>query len=343
MCYPSFLSSLLSPLFLLLVLNSSAHAQSAPLKNDTVGVKKYIYTESMPVFPGGKPGESFQVASQRFIRFLTDSLRFPAKAIRDGVQGKVFFSFNVNAQGRTTDIKLVKGLRADVDAAVLQNAHRLDRIQWIPGTQNQRPVSVAYTVPINFNVQTGGRETLAGDSLDRGPYQKLALPLMEWNSDRQQIPTGKGLIYGSCIQRLGGNSSLGMGEYVRIVNLNTRKSFRILVKPAMKSRRENAFCYALPAGRYALFIYEFPDAKWGPYRLHMENIRKSTAAEEAAGLRATRYQFVVEAGKLHYVGTWNLANENEPSFLDEKTLLDARIQASYESLKLSEARLTLPR
>ncbi|MBF9237849.1 energy transducer TonB [Hymenobacter sp. BT683] len=297
----------------------------------------------MPIFPGGKPGESFQEASQRFIHFLTDSLTFPPKAIRDGVQGKVLFSFKVNAQGRTSDIKLVQGLRADVDAAVLQNAHRMDRIQWVPGMQNHKPVSVAYTVPISFNVHTNGRETLAGDSLDRGPYQKLVLPLMEWNSDRRQIPAGKGLIYGSCIQRLGGNSSLGLGEYVRLVNVSTGKAFRIMVKPAMKSRRENAFCYALPAGRYALFIYEFPDAKWGPYQLHLENIRKSTPAQDASSLQATRFQFVVEAGKLHYVGTWNLANENQPVFLDEKTILDTRIQASYESVKFGEAKLAVPR
>jgi TonB family protein len=297
----------------------------------------------MPVFPGGKPGESFQTASQRLIRFITDSLRFPPKAVRDGVQGKVFLSFNVNAQGRTTDIKVVKGLRADVDAAVLQNAHRMDRIQWVPGTQNGKPVSVAYTMPISFNVESTGQQMLTGDSLDRGPYQKLVLPLMGWNSDRREIPAGKGLIYGSCLQRLGGSSSLGTGEYVRLVNLTTQKSFRILVKPATMSRRENVFCYALPAGRYALFIYEFPDAKWGPYQLHFETIRKPTPDQDGADLQATRYQFVVEAGRLHYVGTWNLSNENEPSFLNEKTLLDARIQASYESLKLEEARVAIPR
>jgi TonB family protein len=296
----------------------------------------------MPVFPGGKPGESFQTASKRLINFITDSLRFPAKAVQDGVRGRVLFSFNVNAQGRTTDIKLVKGLRADVDAAVLQNAHRLDRIQWVPGMQNNQPVSVAYTMPISFNVIDSGQGKPLGDSLDRGPYHKSSLSLKEWNGDQQQIPVGKGAIYGRCLQRLGA-SSLGVSGYVRFVNLTTQKSFRISLKSAPKPGKENAFCYVLPAGRYALFMYEFPDERLGPEGLHIENIRKSNPVEGAANLQVTRYQFVVEAGKLHYVGTWNLTKENEPFFLDDKVNTDALMQVSNVALTVQEAHLAVPR
>ena len=37
-------------------------------------------------------------------------------------------------------------------AQALRNAHRLDAIQWEPGTQNGRPVTVSFTVPISVNI-----------------------------------------------------------------------------------------------------------------------------------------------------------------------------------------------
>jgi hypothetical protein len=121
---------------------------------------------------------------------------------------------------------------------------------------------------------------------------------------------------------------------------------RLIVKPFAKSRLENAFCYALPAGRYALYQHEYPDATWGAYRQHLEELRKPAAgllAPSATDLRATRYLFTVEAGQVHYVGTWNLANEHEPIFLDEKSALDALLQPENQPLYFEKARVAIPR
>ena len=67
-----------------------------------------------------------------------------------------------------------------------------------------------------------------------------------------------------------------------------------------------------------------------------------TLRQPAPGLGATRYQFVVQAGQLHYVGTWNFANENEPIFLNEKSLLDPVLQAEYPAASLAGAQVALP-
>lgn len=309
---------------------------------DSAKPKVYTYVERLPVFPAREAADSTRNTFQRLKRFLEQDKMFPAKALRDGVQGQVKFSFAVDAQGHTTDIKLVQGLRADVDSAVLRNARRLEAVQWRPGTQNGRPVRVAYTVPLTFSVGNVSRNGGPLDSLDVGPYQKLVLPLGSWSGRLARLPSGKGLIYGSCLQRLGTNG-LGMGQYVRLVNLTTRKAVRLNVKPAFKTRLENAFCYALLAGRYALFIYEYPDPVLGAFNLHFESLRKPASRQPTAGLGATRYLFTVAAGQLHYVGTWNLANECEPIFLDEKALLDASLQPELPELPLETARVAIPR
>ena len=326
----------------LLLLTLPSRAQTAPAA-DSIQPKTYTYIEKMPVFPVLAPGDSAVPSNQRFMRFLNADVHFPPRALRDRISGRVFFSFAVNAQGRVQDIKLMKGLRDDVDAEVLRNAHRLDVIQWEPGTQNGRPVTVSFTVPISFNINGKRSDQPLGDSLDTGPYQRqMAFPLSSWDSKRFQAPKGKGMIYGSCLQRLGGTSSFGSGEYVRLVNLTTHKSVSFSVKPPMKSRRENAFFYALPAGRYALHLYVYPDKIWGGLHMYFENLRKPVAPSSTEPLRHTRYQFTVANGKVHYVGTWNLANENQPEFLDEKYQLDPAIQAYFPQFNFKEAVMSLP-
>jgi len=272
----------------------------------------------MPVFPGGP---------DRLLTFLTDSLRYPPLALRDQVQGKVYVSFTVDPTGSVTDVFVKQGLRADVDAEALRNTQRLIPIRWQPGTQNGRPVPVVYTVPLNFFI-TNPR-MLAVDSLDLAPGPTIVLPTSGWSASRGTLPPDKGLIYGSCVQRLGFSSG-GMGQYVRLRNLDTDKVFRILVKPLMRSRGENEFCVALPVGRYALQQYE--------YSYGIESLRKASRG----ALTDTRYTFVVQPGKLQYVGTWNFSASQQPRFTDEKATLDAQLSGNYSKLSFADAIRALP-
>jgi len=306
-------------------------AQTAP----TVADKPYTYTERMPIFPGGDSTDT-RASFGRFKRFLEDSLRLPPLALRDHVQGQVFLSFTVAFDGRTTGLKVAKGLRPDVDSAVLRHARRLQRVRWQPGTQQGKPVPVAFTVPVSFNLPAGWGA--ATDSLDLPRFNNLRLPSAGWNLHHPRLPAGKGVIYGTCLQRLG-LASGGLGQYVRLVNLTTNEVFRLNVKPIMRSRRENVFSYALPAGRYALSQYEYSTSS---FNIHVERLRKPGRAGSPA-VAASRYVFVVAAGQLHYVGTWNLANENEPIFMDEKAELDAALQPDFPEADFGAARVALPR
>lgn len=177
------------------------------------------------------------------------------------------------------------------------------------------------------------------DSLDENPGATFVLPLPSWGGSHQQLPTDKGVIYGSCLQRLGGLRSGGLGQYVRVVNLDTRKNFRLSVKPIVRTRRENSFCYALPPGRYALHSYEFSDSKWYGAQMFLESIRKHRNSRTLAN---TRYLFEVRPGQLHYVGTWDLSQEFDPRFLDEKATIDSEFRESHPHLPLDGAQTVLP-
>lgn len=302
---------------------------SRPAAADSTRPRHYTYTERMPIFPGGDSTDA-RASFGRFKHFLEDSLQLPPLALRDQVSGRVFLSFAVTAEGRTTDLHIAQGLRADVDAAVLRHAQRLRRVRWRPGTQNGRPVRVAFTVPLSFNLPPG--RVAAPDSLDLPRFRKLRLPLSEWSLGHAGIPAGKGIIYGTCLQRLGFSSG-GLPQYVQVVNLTTGQVFRLGVKPALRSRRENRFCYALPAGRYALREYEFGQ---------FERLARPVAGPGPT-VAATRYVFTLAAGQLHYVGTWNLANVHEPLFTDEKTALDAALQTDFPAINFGAAQVAIPR
>ncbi|SDX96961.1 hypothetical protein [Hymenobacter psychrophilus] len=172
------------------------------------------------------------------------------------------------------------------------------------------------------------------DSLDEHPGPLIVLPSASWGSSHKELPSDKGILYGSCVQRLGFSSG-GIGQYVRIVNLDTRQYFRLNVKPIVRSRRENPFCYALPPGRYALINYEFA----GGLQLGTESIRKHRNSQT---LKRTRYLFTVLPGQLHYVGTWDFSQEFDPRFLDEKFTLDLVFQQKHPYLPLNQAIIVLP-
>ena len=110
---------------------------------DEMNDKPFTVVEQMPQLPGGGGTEAIVAAIQK-------AARYPAQAMANGVEGRVFASFVVNAQGEVTALKIVKGLGSGLDEETLRAIGKLPR--FIPGRQNGRAVSVQYTVPISFRM-----------------------------------------------------------------------------------------------------------------------------------------------------------------------------------------------
>ncbi len=104
----------------------------------------YTYVEQMPELPGGGGVAAIVNAIQK-------AVRYPGRAISNGIEGKLYASFVVNAQGEVVDVKIVKGLGYGLDEESIRAIKTLPR--FIPGKQNGREVSVQYTVPITYKIQ----------------------------------------------------------------------------------------------------------------------------------------------------------------------------------------------
>ena len=111
---------------------------------DVVENKVYTYVEQMPELPGGGGNTAIVVAIQK-------ATKYPSLALRNQVEGRIFVSFTVNAQGDVSDVKVVKGLGSGLDEETIRAVKTLPKFR--PGKQNGRAVSVSFTVPITFKIQ----------------------------------------------------------------------------------------------------------------------------------------------------------------------------------------------
>lgn len=129
---------------------AAAVKQSGKPQIQTLAKKNIADDETSPVFVAVEQVPQFPGGIEAFYRYLSKNIRYPA-AMRDaGVQGKVIVSFVVERDGSLTDLRVTRGVAADIDMEALRVIRESPK--WTPGIQNGRPVRVAYSVPIAFNL-----------------------------------------------------------------------------------------------------------------------------------------------------------------------------------------------
>jgi len=116
--------------------------QELPEDNTDKVEEVFFVVEDMPKFPGG------DLALKRWI---ANHVKYPAVARENDIQGKVFVRFVVTSSGKVDKVQIVRGVDPLLDAESIRVVKALPR--WKPGYQRNKPVSVWYTVPINFKLQ----------------------------------------------------------------------------------------------------------------------------------------------------------------------------------------------
>ena len=101
--------------------------------------KVYHVVDVMPLFPGGE---------SELLKFISRNYRFPKSAAKDQVKGKILIQFVINESGDVEDVKIIRGLREDVDSAAIDLINSMPK--WKPGLVGNRPVKVTYNLPINL-------------------------------------------------------------------------------------------------------------------------------------------------------------------------------------------------
>lgn len=110
-------------------------------EEDEAEAEVFLIVETMPEFPGG------DIALRKHI---AQSVQYPEIAKENGIMGKVFVQFVVNKKGEVEQVKVVRGVDPALDKEAIRVIQSLPK--WKPGEQRGKPVKVAYTVPINFQL-----------------------------------------------------------------------------------------------------------------------------------------------------------------------------------------------
>lgn len=108
----------------------------------------FTEVEVQPEYPGG---------NAEMFKFLGKNIRYPTRAFKADVQGKVFASFIVTPTGDIEDVKIIKGIGFGCDEEAVRVISKFPK--WTPGKQNGHAVNVKYTLPINFKLAEEGEDT----------------------------------------------------------------------------------------------------------------------------------------------------------------------------------------
>lgn len=88
-------------------------------------------------------------------KWVYSYLKYPAAAVRDGVQGTVMVDFIIDKSGKVTDAKVVRGVSEELDAEALKVVAASPK--WKPARVDGNKVRCSMTVPVEFRLTKGGK------------------------------------------------------------------------------------------------------------------------------------------------------------------------------------------
>lgn len=109
------------------------------------GVVSYHDCEQKPTFLGSPDPRKF------LEQWVYQYLKYPAEAVRDGVQGRVMVEFIVNKDGKVSDVRVDRSVSEELDAEAVKVVSASPK--WKPGKVNGQKVRCSMTIPVEFRLE----------------------------------------------------------------------------------------------------------------------------------------------------------------------------------------------
>ncbi len=122
-----------------------ARSKSMPFYTDENKNIVYNKAEKDPSFVGGESAMN---------KYLLTSVKYPAQAERDGLEGTVFVDFIVAANGSVREVVVSDMPGEYADTSLRDEAIRVvsNMPKWTPGRQRGKAVDVKFSLPITFRI-----------------------------------------------------------------------------------------------------------------------------------------------------------------------------------------------
>lgn len=108
---------------------------------DKLELEKPKDVEVKAEFPGGE---------EALNQFLKDNIKYPSKAAKHRIQGRVEVAFWIDKSGKVHDVRVVDSVDKDLDKEAVRVCKLLP--DFIPATVNGEPVEVLFKLPIRFKI-----------------------------------------------------------------------------------------------------------------------------------------------------------------------------------------------
>ena len=136
------------------------HLEGSTDKNNFIEARQTIVVEDQKPVVDNKPEEVFHSVEQMpqfpggdaaLMKYLASHINYPPMAAENNVEGKVILQFVVGKDGRVGEVLVARSVDKDLDKEAMRVVKSLPK--FTPGRQNGRPVSVWYTLPVQFKLQ----------------------------------------------------------------------------------------------------------------------------------------------------------------------------------------------
>ncbi|SDG70401.1 TonB family C-terminal domain-containing protein [Bacteroidales bacterium KHT7] len=98
-----------------------------------------------PEYPGG---------IKALLEDIDDNLKYPKKAIKKNISGKVIIQCVISKDGALSDVNVIRKVHPLLDAEAVRVVSSLHK-RWKPGTQCGKAAAVIYTIPVLFRLKDG--------------------------------------------------------------------------------------------------------------------------------------------------------------------------------------------
>ena len=145
------MKNILASAFLLFSLCAVAQINNSAASTPSVIVTTIPTTDTSETYPVFEQPPRFPGGEEKMAKFLDENLKYPPSEKEKEIQGYVFVSFIVGVDGKISDAKVIKGVKAG--PCLDQEALRLVSLMpnWEPGKRNGKSVKVAWILPFRFS------------------------------------------------------------------------------------------------------------------------------------------------------------------------------------------------
>lgn len=113
---------------------------SDSMSNDSGQVFEFV--EMMPEFPGGQSA---------MYKFIQQNLKYPPKAQKEEIQGRIILQFIVSESGKIGNIEIIRGIGGGCEEEAIRVMKLMPN--WSPGKHKGKKVPVKFTLPIVFKLE----------------------------------------------------------------------------------------------------------------------------------------------------------------------------------------------